>query len=150
LPADGWALYEAVLRSRLFETEVNRLWKRGLISGEMHLGAGEEAVCAGIVPQLRDGDALALDHRAMPALLMRGVSPVAVPREFLGREDGLRRGRGSHMHLSPPELLAASTGIVGASGPMAAGFALAAQHLRPSCVAVAFLSEGAMADGARS
>jgi len=148
LPADVWALYEAMLRSRLFETEVSRLWERGLISGEMHLGTGEEAVCAGIVSQLREGDALALDHRATPALLMRGVNPVALLREFLGREDGLCRGRGGHMHLFAPEVLAASTGIVGATGPMAAGFALAAQQLRPGCVAVAFFGEGAMNEGA--
>jgi pyruvate dehydrogenase E1 component alpha subunit len=137
-----------MFRSRLFEREVSRLWDRGLISGEMHLGTGEEAVCAGIVPQLNAGDALALDHRATPPLLMRGVNPVGLLREFLGREDGLCRGRGGHMHLFAPELLAASTGIVGATGPMAAGFALAAQHLRPGCAAVAFFGEGAMNEGA--
>lgn len=148
MPPDAWALYEAMLRSRLFETEVTRLWERGLISGEMHLGTGEEAICAGTVLQLEDGDALALDHRATPPLLMRGVNPVALLREFLGREDGLCRGCGGHMHLFAPEWLAASTGIVGATGPMAAGFALAAQHLRPARVALAFFGEGAMNEGA--
>jgi TPP-dependent pyruvate/acetoin dehydrogenase alpha subunit len=148
LPPDVWSLYEAMLRSRLFESEVAHLWDRGLISGEMHLGLGEEAICAGIVSQLQSGDALALDHRGTPALLMRGVNPVALLREFLGREDGLCRGRGGHMHLFSPELLAASTGLVGATGPMAAGFALAAQHLRPGRVAVAFFGEGAMNEGA--
>jgi pyruvate dehydrogenase E1 component alpha subunit len=148
LPADVWTLYESMLRSRLFETEVSQLWERGLISGEMHLGTGEEAICAGIVSQLQDGDALALDHRATSALWTRGVNPVALLREFLGREDGLCRGRGGHMHLFAPELLTASTGIVGATGPMAAGFALAAQHLRPGCVAVAYFGEGAMNEGA--
>jgi len=148
LPPDAWALYEAMLRSRLFETEVTRLWERGLISGEMHLGTGEEAICAGTVLQLENGDALALDHRATPPLLMRGVNPVALLREFLGREDGLCRGCGGHMHLFAPEWRAASTGIVGATGPMAAGFALAAQHLRPGCVALAFFGEGAMNEGA--
>lgn len=148
MPADVWRLYGAMLRSRLYETEVSRLWEGGLISGEMHLGTGEEAICAGIVSQLHDGDALAVDHRATSPLLMRGVNPVALLREFLGREDGLCRGRGGHMHLFAPELLAASTGIVGATGPMATGFALAAQHLRPGHVAVAFFGEGAMNEGA--
>ncbi len=148
MPPDVWALYEAMLRSRLFEREVTRLWEQGLISGEMHLGLGEEAICAGIVSQLQGGDALALDHRGTPALLMRGVNPVALLREFLGREDGLCRGRGGHMHLFSPELLAASTGLVGATGPMAAGFALAAQHLRPGRAAIAFFGEGAMNEGA--
>lgn len=51
------------------------------------------------------------------------------------------------MHLFSPERLAASSGIVGASGPAAAGFALAGQLLRPRSVAVAFFGEGATNQG---
>lgn len=144
---DLWELYKRMLESRLFETEVTRLWNAGVISGEMHLGLGEEAIAAGIVCQLRDGDAMALDHRGTPPLLMRGVSPVSLMREFLGRSDGLCKGMGGHMHLFSPEHLAASSGIVGAAGPLAAGFALAAQHLRPQNTAVAFFGEGAFNQG---
>jgi pyruvate dehydrogenase E1 component alpha subunit len=90
---------------------------------------------------------MALDHRGTPALLMRGVDPVAILRELLGREDGLCRGRGGHMHMFSKAHLAASSGIVGAAGPAAAGFALASQHLRPGAVAVAFFGEGAMNQG---
>jgi pyruvate dehydrogenase E1 component alpha subunit len=43
--------------------------------------------------------------------------------------------------------LAASSGIVGAEGPTAIGFALAAQYLRPGAIAVAFFGEGAMNQG---
>lgn len=144
---DLWSLYRQMLRSRLFEVAVKRLWEAGLISGEMHLGMGEEAIAAGVVDHLRDGDALALDHRGTPALLMRGVDAVALLREMLGRPDGLCRGMGGHMHLFSPEHLAASSGIVGAAGPAAVGFALAAQHLRPQALAVAFFGEGAMNQG---
>ena len=51
------------------------------------------------------------------------------------------------MHLFSKEHLTASSGIVGASGPTAAGFGLAAQYLRPGAVAVAFFGEGAMNQG---
>jgi pyruvate dehydrogenase E1 component alpha subunit len=51
------------------------------------------------------------------------------------------------MHLFSKAHLAASSGIVGASGPTAAGFALAARHLRPGKIAVAFFGEGAMNQG---
>jgi pyruvate dehydrogenase E1 component alpha subunit len=136
-----------MLRSRLFEDAVKRLWEEGRISGEMHLGVGEEGVAAGVVVQLQDGDAMALDHRGTAPLLMRGVDPVELLREFLGRPDGLCAGMGGHMHLFSPSHLAASSGIVGASGPAAAGFALAAQYLRPEAVAVAFFGEGATNQG---
>lgn len=147
MPADPWLLYRHMLKSRLFEQAVSRLWEEGRISGEMHLGIGEEAIAAGIVTQLADGDALALDHRATPPLLVRGVDPVLLLREFLGRPDGLCAGAGGHMHLFSPQHLAASSGIVGASGPAAVGFALAAQRLRPGALAVAFFGEGAVNQG---
>jgi TPP-dependent pyruvate/acetoin dehydrogenase alpha subunit len=144
---DLWSLYRQMLRSRLFEEAVAQLWHQGLISGEMHLGTGEEGIVAGVVDHLRGGDAMALDHRGTAALLMRGVDPLSLLRELLGRPDGLCSGMGGHMHLFSPQHLAASTGIVGASGPAAAGFALAAQYLRPGTVAVAFFGEGAANQG---
>ena len=51
------------------------------------------------------------------------------------------------MHLFSKQYLAASSGIVGASGPAAAGFGLAAEILRPGAVAVAFFGEGTMNQG---
>ena len=144
---DTWSLYSLMKRSRRFEEAVTPLWDDGLISGEMHLGTGEEAIMAGIVPQLRPGDAMAVDHRGSAAFLLRGVDPVLLLRELLGRPDGLCGGQGGHMHLFSREHLAATSGIVGAAGPAAAGFALAAQTLRPGSIAVAFFGEGAMNQG---
>ena len=144
---DLWSLYSLMKRSRLFEEAVTKLWEDGFISGEMHLGTGEEAIMAGIISQLHPGDAMALDHRGSAALLMRGVDTVLLLREMLGRKDGLCRGKGGHMHLFSKENLAASSGIVGAEGPTVVGFALAAQYLRPGSIAVAFFGEGAMNEG---
>jgi len=136
-----------MLKSRLFEEAIARLWHDGLISGEMHLGTGEEAIIAGIVAHLGKGDAMALDHRGTAALLMRGLDPVLILRELLGYPDGLCGGMGGHMHLFSKEYLVASSGIVGAAGPAAAGFALAAQYLRPGAIAVAFFGESAVNQG---
>jgi pyruvate dehydrogenase E1 component alpha subunit len=51
------------------------------------------------------------------------------------------------MHLASRAHLAAASGIVGASLPAAAGFALAARRLRPGAIGVAFTGEGAMNQG---
>jgi pyruvate dehydrogenase E1 component alpha subunit len=144
---DLWSLYRQMLRSRLFEEKIMELWKAGQISGEMHLGMGEEAIVAGVLAHLQEGDAVALDHRGTPPLVMRGINLVSLLRELLGVTAGLCGGWGGHMHLFSRELLSASTGIVGATGPMAAGFALSAQHLRPRKIAVSFFGEGAMNQG---
>ncbi len=140
-------LYEQMLSIRLFEEIVGALWKDGLISGEMHSSLGEEAVAVGVVDHLGDGDAMALDHRGTAPLLARGVDPVSLLRECLGRKDGLCGGWGGHMHLFSPAHLAASSGIVGATGPAGVGFALAQEHLRPGRVAVSFFGEGSMNQG---
>jgi hypothetical protein len=139
-------LFRLVARARAFEDAVAALWREGRISGEMHLGTGEEGVAAGVVACLRPGDAVALDHRGTPVLTALGIDPGAMLRELTGREDGLHGGRAGHMHLMSPGL-AASSGIVGSSAVLGAGFALAARSLRPGSAAVAFFGDGAMNQG---
>jgi pyruvate dehydrogenase E1 component alpha subunit len=136
-----------MLKSRLFEQAVKELWDEGKISGEMHLAIGEEAIAAGVVAQILHGDALALDHRGTPPLIMRGIDPILILLEFLGHPDGLCAGMGGHMHLFSRPHLTASSGIVGAAAPAAVGFALSARYLRPGSIAVAFFGEGAMNQG---
>lgn len=134
-------------RIRELERALGQLWEIGLISGEMHLGIGEEAIAAGVVAHLRDGDGLALDHRSTPPLVARGVPLEPLVAEMLGSEHGLCGGRGGHMHLFDPERLAASSGIVGSAGPMACGFALAGRRLGGDAVAAAFFGDGAANQG---
>jgi len=140
-------LYRQMARARAFELAVEDLWNRGLISGEMHLGTGEEAIAAGVVTHLEDGDGLALTHRCSPQLVVRGVPLAPMLAELLGWEDGICKGRGGHMHLFCKDRMAATSGIVGASLPTAAGFALANRRLRPGKIAVAFTGTGAMNQG---
>ena len=140
-------LYRQMARARVFEIAVADLWERGLVSGEMHLGTGEEAVAAGTVTHLREGDGLSLTHRGSPALVVRGVPLVPMLRELLGKPDGLCHGRGGHMHLFSRAHLAATSGIVGSSVPVGAGFALAAKRLRPGSIGLAVTGDGAMNQG---
>lgn len=145
--ADLWQLYRIMLRSRLFEDAVMGLWDAGKISGEMHLGTGEEAIIAGVVSQLEEGDAMAVDHRGTPPFIMRGIDPVLLLLEFLGHSKGLCAGQGGHMHLFSKEHMIASSGIVGSSGPAATGFALALKYQKQNKIAVAFFGEGAINQG---
>ncbi len=140
-------LYKDMYKARAFELTLAELWRRGRVSGELHLGTGEEAVAAGVVAHVMDGDGVAVDHRSTPVFILLGVDPVLLIKEMLGREDGLCRGRGGHMHLFSSEHLAVSSGIVGSAPPLAAGFALAAKQLRRGRVGVAFFGEGAANQG---
>lgn len=140
-------LYKMMLRSRLFEEVVTEYWTEGKISGEMHLNAGEEAIIAGVISHLQHGDAVATDHRSTAPFLMRGINPVTLLLEFLGHPEGLCAGMGGHMHLYSKENLMMSSGIVGASGPTAVGFALAHKYKKNKNIAIAFFGEGAMNQG---
>jgi len=142
-----WQLYRMMLRSRLFELAVKKLWTEGKITAEMHLGLGEEAIVAGVVSQLEDGDAIAVTHRGTPPFIMRGVDPVLLLLEFFGHSKGLCKGQGGHMHLFSKEHLIAASGIVGSSGPAATGFALASTYKKKNNIAVAFFGEGAINQG---
>lgn len=144
---DRIGLYRKMLLCRRLEEAIARLWHEGRIPGEMHLGIGEEGINVGVLDHVGEGDAVALDHRSTAGMVLMGVDPAAIIKECLGRPDGLCAGMGGHMHLFSKEHLAASSGIVGASGPAACGFAMAAQYLRPGKVAVAFFGEGAMNQG---
>jgi len=144
---DIWQFYRSMLFSRLFENAVQNLWEKGKISGEMHLGTGEEAIIVGVVSQLKQGDAIAVDHRGTPPFLMRGINPILLLLEFLGHPKGLCAGQGGHMHLFSKEHLLASSGIVGSSGPAATGFALALKYKKQGNIAVAFFGEGAINEG---
>lgn len=141
------ALYLQMCRIRCAEEALERLWRDGRISGEMHLGLGEEAVVAGVVGRLEPGDALALDYRSTPPLVARGVDLTAIVSELIGSPNGLCGGRAGHMHLMSKEHLAAASGIVGAPGPLACGFGLAARNERTGGVAVAFFGDGAVNEG---
>jgi TPP-dependent pyruvate/acetoin dehydrogenase alpha subunit len=139
--------YEQMARMRAVEEAQIRLWDDGLVPGELHTGIGEEGIVAGVLLNLSDTDSLALDHRPTPALVGRGVDIEGLLLEIMGHEDGINHGQGGHMHLFAREQRAAGDGMVGSSGPTACGFALAARHLHPGSVAVAFFGEAATNEG---
>jgi TPP-dependent pyruvate/acetoin dehydrogenase alpha subunit len=145
--SEALGLYETMARIRATEIVQNDLWRRGLISGEMHSGIGEEGIVAGVLAHLTAGDAIACDHRPTGVFVARGVDIASLLLEMLGHEDGLDHGWAGHMHLMDEDLRIVADGIVGSSGPAACGFALSAEHLRPGSVAVAFFGEGAINQG---
>ena len=81
-------------KSRLFEEAVTQLWQDGLISGEMHLGTGEEAIVAGVLSHVCAGDAVGYGRRS-PAMVnflnaIFGIGAMLSPLLFL--VDFARRG----------------------------------------------------------
>jgi len=119
----------------------------GPIPGELHLAAGHEASGAGVCQHLRDDDAVTAPHRPHHVAIAKGVDLKRMTAEIFGRETGLGKGKGGHMHLFDPDVNFACSGIIAQGCPPAAGAALAAKKRNTDSVAVAFLGEGAIDQG---
>jgi TPP-dependent pyruvate/acetoin dehydrogenase alpha subunit len=140
-------MYRVMRRIRAFENAAAELWEEGEIHGELHLANGHEAVAAGISAHLREEDSVAATHRAHNAAIAKGVDIKPMLAEILGRETGLSRGKGGHMHLFDPETNFGCSGIIGAGLPLSLGPGLAADLEGTDAVSVAYLGEGAANQG---
>jgi pyruvate dehydrogenase E1 component alpha subunit len=134
--------YAAMLRMRHFDEACLEGVPTLEIHGELHTAIGQEGIAAGMVGQLRDQDALVSTHRNHYHAIAKGVPLRALLAEIFEKETGLCRGRGGHMHPFDPEHAFSATGIVGASLPVALGYAYAFPMRASDNVAVAVTGDG--------
>ncbi|MEI7970582.1 MAG: pyruvate dehydrogenase (acetyl-transferring) E1 component subunit alpha [Betaproteobacteria bacterium] len=137
-----------MLRIRRFEEKCAELYGAGRIRGFLHLYIGEEAVAAGVLPELRADDAVLATYREHGHALVRGVPATAIMAEMYGRQEGCSRGRGGSMHLfDASRRFYGGNAIVGGALPLAVGFALADRLRGLDRVTACFFGEGAVAEG---
>lgn len=151
-------LYETMVVIRSFEEAIRAdyhadkkpAWDigAGLIPGEMHLSAGQEPVAAGVAAHLTANDAVTATHRPHHFAIAHGMDLNRMAAEIYGRETGLGRGRGGHMHLFDPATHFSCSGIIAEGYPPALGQAYAFRHRGSDAIAVAVTGEGAANQGA--
>ncbi len=144
-------LYRVMIRIRRFEEAVADAWRAGEVPGLVHASFGAEAVAATVCDRLEPsrGDRVTSTHRGHGHAIALGIDPARCAAEIFGRRDGLCRGRGGSMHLADPDRgLLGCNGIVGGGVPAALGAAFAAKRAGRGAIAVAFLGDGAMNQGA--
>lgn len=151
------ALYRQMVRIRTYEEALQREYLAdklpafdigaGAIPGELHLAAGQEPVAAGVCARLRPGDAVTAAHRPHHLALAHGVDIERMTAEIFGRETGLCRGKGGHMHLYDPSTHFSASAIIAEGAPVAVGQALAFTRRGTDQVAVAVVGEGATNQG---
>jgi TPP-dependent pyruvate/acetoin dehydrogenase alpha subunit len=143
------AMYENQVRVRYFEKKTYDLFLQGMVKGTTHLGAGEEAVAAGVCAALRGDDYVFATYRGHAHTIMRGASMEAVFAEMMGRSTGLMAGKGGSMHLTDVKhSFMGCYAIVGAHLTIANGAAWSAVYRGTEQVAVAFFGDGATNIGA--
>ena len=140
----------AMLRIRRLEECCAQLYGEGKIRGFLHLAIGEEALIAGVMPNLRPEDNVLATYREHGHALLRGVAMNAIMAEMFGKQEGCSRGRGGSMHLfDRATRFHGGNAIVAGGLPLAVGLALADKLApRAHCVTACFFGEGAVAEGA--
>ncbi len=139
---------------RRFEEKVSALYRDGEVPGFVHLSIGQEASAVGACWPLRPADTITSTHRGHGHCLAKGLDPLGMFAELMGREQGTNKGRGGSMHIADPNIgIFGANGIVGAGLPIAVGAGTAHQltadaNTAESGVAVAFFGDGAVAQGA--
>lgn len=151
-------LYETMILCRTYELALQREYHadkgpgfdigKGLVPGEMHLSAGQEPVAAGVCAHLTTDDAVTATHRPHHFAIAHGMDLATMTAEIFGRETGLGRGRGGHMHLFDPATHFSCSGIIAEGYPPALGAAFAFQRRGTDRIAVAVTGEGAANQGA--
>jgi 2-oxoisovalerate dehydrogenase E1 component len=142
-------MHRRMLVIRGFEQRVAALYRDGEVPGFVHLSIGQEAAAVGACWPLRSTDVITSTHRGHGHCLAKGLDPLGMFAELMGKDEGTNRGRGGSMHIADPELgIFGANGIVAAGVPIAAGAAAAAQLRADGGVAMAFFGDGAPAQGA--
>jgi pyruvate dehydrogenase E1 component alpha subunit len=141
-------LYQMLL-GRRFEEKTAEAYAIGKIGGFCHLYIGQEAVTVGAFEPLRPDDYVISAYREHVQALVKGMTPRAAMAELYGRADGCAGGRGGSMHLySAEHNFMGGWGIVGGQIPMATGFGWAIKYRGEDRVALCFMGEAAVNQGA--
>lgn len=151
-------MYERMHLSRYFEQCIEKIYMegkspafnmaKGPIPGEMHLSNGQEPCAVGVCAHLEATDVVTSTHRPHHVAIAKGVDLERMTAEIFGKATGLAGGRGGHMHLFDPAVNFSCSGIIGEGLGPAVGAALSRQMQQKPGVAVAFLGEGAVNQGA--
>lgn len=142
-------LLSDMVRVRRMEEKCAELYSAAKIRGFLHLYVGEEAVAAGSLRALADGDAVVATYREHAHALLRGIPMTSIMAEMFGKQEGCSRGRGGSMHLfDASRRFYGGNAIVAGGLPLAVGIALADAMLKRNQVTACYFGDGAVAEGA--
>lgn len=145
-----------MLLIRHFELRAESAYQHGKIGGFFHSYMGQEAIQTAALCAMGAEQWWVTTYRCHALALLLGATPNELMAEMYGRVTGNAKGRGGSMHLFTDRMLGGFA-IVGGHLPIAAGAAFAinyarrvagVQGVKRADVAVCFLGDGAVAQGA--
>src|SRR6478672_4067913 len=76
-----------------------KLYRQGKILGGVYVGRGQEAIPVGSALVAEADDVFFPSHRDLAIFFVRGVPLGRIFAQYMGRADGLTRGRDGNMHM---------------------------------------------------
>ena len=141
---DMYAMLRAI---RTFEQSLLDLFGRGVLAGTTHTCLGQEATAVGVVAALdRNRDIVVSNHRGHGHFLAYCGEVESLYLEVMGQPGGVCGGRGGSQHLYFRNFY--SNGVQGGTAPVATGMALAQKLAGAGGIAVVFLGDGTLGEGA--
>jgi TPP-dependent pyruvate/acetoin dehydrogenase alpha subunit len=142
------ALFRGLLRVRLVEERIRKLYPEGDMRCPTHLSLGQEAVAVGLCSALGGEDRLISAHRSHAHYIARGGSIPAMFAELYGKSEGCASGKGGSMHLIDLAVnFLGCVPIVGSTIPIGVGAAFGARLQGKAGVTVIFFGDGAVETG---
>jgi TPP-dependent pyruvate/acetoin dehydrogenase alpha subunit len=142
-PGDLLTLYYFMRLAREFENSVLRLYQQGKIVGGAYSGNGNEATAVGSAFALQKEDYIFPMHRDVGAHFVKGQSVRNLMAQYLGKSNGLTRGRDGTGHYSDPQLrIYGNISHLGAMVPVATGVALAMKLQKKKHVVITYIGDG--------
>lgn len=141
-------LYRYLYLTRALEERFENLFKQGQIVGGLYRSLGQEATAVGTAYALAEEDWIAPSIRDLGAILVRGVEPGLMLRQYMARDNPWTGGRDNTTHFTVPEL-----GILGPISPLGTqisvlnGVALAFRMRDERRVCLAYQGDGASRTG---
>jgi TPP-dependent pyruvate/acetoin dehydrogenase alpha subunit len=141
-------LHYMVLMREIEDRIERKLYRQGKILGGVYVGRGQEAIPVGTALLAAPEDVLLPSHRDMAVLSIRGISTHQILAQYMGRVDGLTRGRDGNMHMGDlSKGLISIISALAATVPVAAGVAMAMKYQGKRGVAFVYFGDGSTSRG---
>jgi 2-oxoisovalerate dehydrogenase E1 component len=131
---------------RSVEQKLLELFSQGKLFGTVHTCIGQEFSGVAVAEALQPGDLIFSNHRCHGHFLARTGKVEGLIAEVMGKNTGVCGGRGGSQHLCADGFY--SNGVQGGIVPVAAGLAYALKRQGRGGIAVVFIGDGTLGEGA--
>jgi pyruvate dehydrogenase E1 component alpha subunit/2-oxoisovalerate dehydrogenase E1 component alpha subunit len=142
-------LYRYMLLTRRLEEKLVNLYRQGKVVGGVYRSLGQEATAVASAYALGPDDFVAPMIRNLGAMLVRGVQPVEMMRQYMAKGDGPSLGKDLNNHFGDVagRHMVAPISVLGSLVPVMAGIALGGRMRGDNIVALTYLGDGGLSTG---